>query len=169
MRNPIYHITATYIIGSKKNTMKYLITFLLLPSVIAAQSISVAPTSFKAWGKTGYYSSISASYKNIGIHYFHPYKTLYWKNENYEGNGPETTPAFAISYTPINVEDILRAGAIIFDRPFPIKIGSQINFKLSAGYSFGIVRVSYVHISNGFGIMNDVNPGMDMMQLSLNL
>lgn len=154
---------------------KLLFIFLLLPITGVAQSISIAPYSFKAWGTTTGYVSASVEYENIGIHYFHPVQITYIYGKNYVDGKPvnlktkepsiSTKPSFSVSYTPINISNILKVGVIVFDKPFPVQTEKRINLLFNIGYDIGSFRLSYRHISNAF-TSSGFNPGLDMIQLT---
>ncbi|MEX2600876.1 MAG: hypothetical protein WD355_04465 [Balneolaceae bacterium] len=151
--------------------MRTILFLLLFPVTIYSQSLSVSPTSFKGWGQTPGMSELSVSYKNVSIHYFYVYRTYYGYYRHrgelvYAGHSQST---FAISYLPVSIYDIVRAGVMLSEKNFPLENGAKLNFWLEGGVDIGRFRISYVHISNGFGILHELNPGMDTIRFTVNL
>lgn len=141
--------------------MKHLILLLSIvftASMATAQSVSIAPTSFQAWGKTPAVTEFGVGYKDFSAHYFHVRIPWYYKSH-------PTKPAFAISYKPIIIKNV-NAGAILFDKPFPVNPATRLNFIIEARVSINSFEISYQHISNGFG---KVNPGIDTLKLTVKL
>ena len=57
-----------------------------------------------------------------------------------------------------------------FEKAFPIIDASQLQFKASLLIPISNkISINYVHISNGFGILNDINIGVDFFSLKYNL
>lgn len=151
--------------------MRTILILLVFPTVMYSQSISISPTSFKGWGQTPGISELSVSYKNVSIHYFYAYRKYYGYYEQggeleYAGHSQST---FAISYIPVNIYDVVRAGVMLTEKGFPLENGTKLNFWLEGGVDVNRFRLSYVHISNGFGILHTINPGMDLIRLTVNL
>lgn len=100
-----------------------------------------------------------AEYKFLGLHYFYNWdKSLY----ALEGTNEiiSQTSSFALSVTPLDLK-YFRAGMIVFERRFPVTVASRVHFLLEASLPIGRFTVSYRHISNGFGLLNEINPGVD--------
>lgn len=154
-----------------------LIVLLLTSQACLSQSLSVAPYSMKLWGQTGQMGSASGNYGMISIHYFFTYKD----NERFYSGSPkdklETSTrgkfiknqnTLAISIKPLSFRDIARAGVMYSFNKFPSTNGSHLNFTLEIGKDItNNIRLSYRHISNGFGIQNDYNPGLDTFQITI--
>jgi hypothetical protein len=129
---------------------------------VSAQSISYAPTSLDIWGETKYTSVYSFEYAAFGMHYFNIRKTYV------DELGAQTVDeAFAVSFLPIDVENILKLGVIVYDKPFPTDNGQRINLWIEAGINFYMFRLSYVHISNAY--TGRLNHGIDFINLTLRL
>jgi len=81
--------------------------------------------------------------------------------------GNEMELSFAASYKKPILQKVLKAGVMVFSRPFPTDSDYQVNFIIDAGYTFNGVRLSYVHISNlGLG---KYNTGFDTFQVTFPL
>lgn len=132
-----------------------------------AQSISVAPTSFQAVGQTKYMSTFTAGYKGIDVHYFWAYRKMECCDDLRTGEqlvDTETQSTFGISYNHVIIKNVLKAGVLLTACRFPVKKdGEYLNFILDIGYTFDNFRISYRHISNGFGLHNKINPGLDQL------
>lgn len=148
-------------------SLRTLFTFIsLIPVSVMGQSISVSPISFKAWGTTPAMSELAVTYEDIGVHYFHAWGDHYYMLHE---TPLKTTSAWAISYTPVRLKDAFKGGIIIADREFPIERGSFFNFLLDIGFDVRYFRISYQHISNGFGLLNPINPGIDTIKMTVKL
>ena len=141
--------------------MKYLI-ILLFPFTIQAQSVSVSLPSFDFWGSQKMISQVSVEYKNVGLHYFH----AFGKPQPYLQG--DRTSTFGISYTPIDFKYV-KIGGIATHKPFPTLDSVQVNFIVDAGFNIGHVRLSYQHISNGFGLRHSINHGYDTITIRIAL
>lgn len=154
-----------------------LIVLLLVGQVCFSQSFNVAPYSMKLWGQTQDMGSIDAGYGMISVHYFFTYKD----NERFYDGSPrgelETSTVgkfiknqntLAISVKPLSFRNIARAGVMFSLNKFPSTNGSRLNFTLEVGKDItDNIRLSYRHISNGFGIQNNYNPGLDTFQITI--
>lgn len=124
-----------------------------------SQNIGLSPSSHKLWGETEGISEFYVEYEFLGFHYFHS-----WDDRQYTLNDSDRvvrkTSAVAFSVMPVDVT-YFRAGMIFFDRRFPVDIGSQAQFLLEASVPIRRFTLSYRHISNGFGLVNEINPGLD--------
>jgi|SRR5690625_727197 len=155
--------------------MKTILLFITLTTSVAygqTIDISVAPTTFTFWGKTPGMSHLSIEYNRFGAHYFHPYTVYYYTGDIEHGAPvlPRTHPNIALSYSPIQILGIVNAGAYVFAKKFPITyMGQRVNFFVDVGFNIKRFRVSYHHISNGFGIVTDFNPGVDSIRLTIAL
>jgi hypothetical protein len=135
---------------------------ILLASPLKAQSVSISPYSFNLWGKSVGMIEISARDFNTGFHYFMPTDT---SERLYKDEPSRLVPAFAVSYA--FRWKAFEFGPMLFDRPFPIVQGSRLNFFIDLGFEIGSVRISYKHVSNGFGLMNPMNPGVDSLTIRI--
>ncbi|MCC5942257.1 MAG: hypothetical protein JJU37_12015 [Balneolaceae bacterium] len=135
----------------------------LFPVLCVAQSVSVAPYSFNFWGSIDQTSQFSAEYKMAGIHYFHT-----WDDEVYRtsttGQFAKKTSSFALSLLPVDFT-YLRFGGIFFTNRFPITSGNRVHFYLELNLPIRRVDLSYRHISNGFNLFTEDNPGFDTIAL----
>ena len=153
------------------------ITLFLMTTPLFAQdfSVGVAPYSFKFWGAVDGASSITVDYRMsfidlpgfmeppiIGAHYFYQWdKKIY----NSAAAGPVTkTTTTAISLTPLNLK-YFHLGGIAATSRFPISKTPKVNFYLQAVLPVWRFELRYTHISNGFGLLYDLNPGFDTLSL----
>lgn len=156
-----YSIFNLFLISIYSTVIRYLFIAILAFSWTDAlsQSIGISPASHKLWGETRDISEFYLEYKFVGVHYFHN-----WDDTRYQRDGSdeviEQTSAFALSVTPVDLT-YFRAGMIVFDRRFPVDIGSRAQFLLEASLPIRRFTISYRHISNGFGMFNEINPGVD--------
>jgi len=142
--------------------MRYLLLILLLPATSMAQSGGVGH-SFKFWGQTEKTTEINVSHNNLTFHYFHNNSVRhYYKDGNKYEVVRTSTPA--ISFTPINVK-FISFGFIISPKKFPTVRSSNANFIIKAKIPVGKLSLYYTHISNGFGLLHDVNPGVDLISI----
>lgn len=151
--------------------MKRLIVILaLLPVAASGQSVSVSPMSHVLWGQIESIGSVSVEYKGFGVHYFHNYRQDWcchrYGDDKIQVDG-HTQSSFAVSYLPVNIKNVFRSGLLYAFRDFPATEASNVNFWLELGYSFDRFRISYVHLSNGAAILNDVNPGVDQIRITV--
>ncbi|MEX0598017.1 MAG: acyloxyacyl hydrolase [Candidatus Paceibacterota bacterium] len=127
-----------------------------------AQSISIAPTSIKAWGSVKRYGEASIKVKNIEIHIFHIYKRYYDNHNN------PTYTNYALSYTPLS-NKYIDIGVIYFTKPFPTIRGQRLNLKIVFKYNITKhIFIIYQHISNAYTNAH-YNPGIDTLKLSYKL
>lgn len=133
----------------------------LMPCLAGAQSVSVDPHSFVAWGELKASTMVSAEYKIIGLHYIHVWDTQY----SPVGNAPTSKNTFGISLTTPRVLDIVRGGIMYFTENFPTPTDTRLNAFVEASYSIEHkIRIHYRHISNaGFG---KTNHGIDYVGLA---
>jgi hypothetical protein len=141
--------------------MKYTIIILLFPIYASAQSVTYAPMSMKMWGTTPSMGSLSVEYKGFEAHYFAPFITSIYE-EKYK-----TQSSFAVSYK--YGTNWLKGGVMYAFSDFPIESGSRLNFIIELGYNFNRFGLYYRHISNGFGIQNRLNPGVDHFVIRVSL
>lgn len=76
-------------------------------------------------------------------------------------------------WTPINFSYKnfeLNAGAGVFNRKYPTNQGAYLNFTIELYYNItNHISIGYEHISNGFGLLHDLNPGVDNFSLKISL
>lgn len=145
--------------------LKYtkILLFILMPCLTSAQSVSVSPYSFKAWGDIKATTMISAEYKMIGLHGIYVHQTHY----SQVGNVPTPDYVFGVSVMSPRIEDILRGGIMYFTENFPTPTDTQLNAFVEASYKIKGFRIFYRHISNaGTGTTNH---GMDYVGLTIHL
>ena len=141
--------------------MKYLI-ILLFPISLSAQSVSVSPTSFLAWGRTSDTILAEVEYKGLSAIGLFPTSKDIDKNGNiYEGY------FFGVFYSPFQIGKSLYAKGSLgyFHRKFPTESGAMLNFRLQIGYKYKSFGIEYSHISNGFKLRNKFNAGIDNISL----
>lgn len=110
-------------------------------------------------------SEFYAEYKFLGLHYFHNRdETLYALDDSDEI--VRKTSSFALSVMPVDLP-YFRAGMIFFEQRFPVTIASKTQFLLEAKLPIRRVTLSYRHISNGFGMFNEINPGVDSFSVKV--
>jgi len=139
--------------------MRYLFLLIFLPSVALGQSVSIAPHSFSFWGSIDHTSQFSAEYKMAGIHYFHTWDDGVYRTSN-TGQFVKKSSAFAVSFLPVDFR-YFRFGGAIFSRPFPITSGNRLHFYLELNLPVSRFDILYRHISNGFNLFTENNPGFD--------
>lgn len=146
------------------HTMKHLIIILaFIPtSVTYAQSVTMSPLSMKGWGTTPDMAQVAVQYEGFGVHYFHNWNEHIY---NYEGI---TQPSFAVSYSPIRLKHFEFGGMFSFNK-LPVTTATNLNFILSAVLPIDNFDILYTHISNGFELLHDTNPGMDFISVRINL
>jgi len=149
----------------------------LFSSQVYAQdlSIGIAPASFPLWGTTTGASSVYAEYEFSGIfgspivgaYYFHQWdkKGVYRLND---GRGIKKTQTVGVAFTPINLRYI-RAGMILTEKEFPMSQHVRRNFMISLVLPINRFEIKYIHISNGFGLLHDINLGLDTISLSIQI
>lgn len=140
-----------------------LFLLLLISSSAYSQTLSVSPWSFALWGSIEGISEVSVEYEFIGLHYFHSWDENEYRNILNDELVTKTS-SFAISVVPLRMK-YLRLGGIFFDRKFPISNASKYNLLLEVQYPIGRFAISYKHISNGFSLFNETNPGYDTLSL----
>ena len=143
----------------------FILLLAFFPATVFSQSIGISPASHKFWGETEGISELYVEYTFLGAHYFHN-----WDDTRYSLNGTdqivEQTSSFALSVTPVDLT-YFRAGMILFERRFPVNIGSRVHFLLEASLPIRRFTLSYRHISNGFGVFNEINPGLDSFSVKV--
>jgi len=125
--------------------------FLLLSLTLTAlwwtnacsQSFGVSPSSHKLWGESTGITEFYVEYKFLGLHHFQN-----WDDSQFVVKGTSdiisNSSSLALSIVPLDLT-YFRAGMIFFERRFPITKGS----------------------SNGFGMFNEINPGVDSFSVKV--
>ena len=143
-----------------------LISVLVFPWTDAhSQSIGISPVSHKFWGETVGMSEFYVEYQFLGLHYFHNRDDRLYALDGSD-EIIQKTSAMAFSVTPLDF-NYLRAGVIFFDRRFPVTIASRVQVLLEARLPIRRFTLSYRHISNGFGLFNEINPGIDSFSVKV--
>jgi hypothetical protein len=133
------------------------------PCLAAGQTITVSPTSVSFWGSAKSTTMIGAEYKGVEAIYLHAWRT-YWDREDGVYRGGFAGVMINQGIEAGRVE--LSGGAGLFHRRFPTEHGQRLNFRVRATYRIGRFQVGYSHISNGFGLRNPLNPGVDHLLVS---
>src|SRR5699024_1161182 len=144
----------------RRPTKRILIAFLvLMPLKSYGQWLQVSPTSMSLWGHSPRVAKISLGYRSVELVYLYGFKSMY----DHQGAavGGEY---FGVFGNPLTVEKgplkISGRGGYLF-RKYPTTTGMRIKFSLKRllGISAGI-SLQYAHVSNGFGLFNNINPGV---------
>lgn len=110
-------------------------------------------------------TELYAEYKFLGLHYFHNRdETRYSMDDTNEVI--KKNSSLALSVVPVDLT-YFRAGLIVFQRRFPVTVASRVHFLLEASLPIRRFTISYRHISNGFGVFNDINPGVDSFSVKI--
>ena len=127
-------------------------------------SLQYSPKSVKVWGKTENAARVSIQYDILEL--------VYVRNSDNIFNGKELPEEFAINkdnfgifVNPIHYEWKglrIQLGAGWFMKKLPDLSGANLTFQAELRYMFTRnFGVFYKHNSNGFGLLNDWNPGLD--------
>jgi hypothetical protein len=146
-----------------------IILFLLLPISVSAQSVGVGH-SVKFWGQTESMIDVNVAYDDFTLHYFHPLIDDYYiveKNNTLLRSG-NLNNSFALSWNPLKYK-FISSGVMISNNKYPVEKGSHVNFIISIEIPIKMFSVSYKHISNGFGIQNPINIGVDFLSVKYSL
>lgn len=128
-----------------------------------SQSLSVSSPSFDFWGAATNIYSISLSGNNAGVHYFYYSGDLYSEFEGVN-NQSMSKHNFGMSYSPFKIGDS-SLGLIYTSNPFPTMYSLRLNFIIDLAVKVKDIAVSYVHISNGFGVRHHQNKGYDAISV----
>jgi hypothetical protein len=139
----------------------FLILFLAVHT--HSQSLGISPYSFKAIGGIHSTSEIFFLYEQFGIHYFHTWDHNQFQTEE-DKIITQKSSSLAVSFTPVRLT-YFNAGAIYFKNRFPVTIGNRLHFMLALSLPLDRLTISYKHISNGFGLIYELNPGIDTISL----
>ncbi len=136
---------------------------MLLPISVQAQSIGVGH-SVKFWGQAKNMIEVSISHNDFGLHYFHSFddSQRYFKGKIPMG---KKIDSFALSWAPLKYKFIY-SGVMVSNKKYPVEKGSYINFVVGIEIPVKRFTISYKHTSNGFGIQNEINVGVDFISLS---
>ncbi len=130
------------------------------------QSLGVSPYSFKAIGGVQATSELYFQYEWVGVHYFHA-----WDNEKFITEEDQIitqkSSSLALSVSPLQ-NTHFNAGVIYFKNKFPVTVGNRLHFMLSLSLPLDRITISYKHISNGFGLIYEMNPGLDTISVQFN-
>lgn len=150
--------------------MKTLLIFLFfIPTALCnGQSISISPTSIVAWGAAPETARAVISYKAVSLVIISANPEQRWVDR--EGNQYKGVHA-GLFVHPVNWSAkgfYVRPGVGLLHKPFPTRIGTRLNFSIEAGIHLTTwLSFSYSHMSNGFGIANPENPGLDNINLTI--
>ena len=109
---------------------------------------------------------IGIDYYSLGVFFIH--------NSNVNNKDEVNHNMFGISLTPINIEYrllSLRAGVVYLFKNFPEKYrGAKVNYTIALYFDLtDWFSVGYFHLSNGFRLFHNYNPGMDAITLKINI
>lgn len=139
------------------------------PSPAVAQehdhAVVFSPYAFKAWGQTNHAAMVGYSLGSWSIYYFMARER---EGVLYRGEPAVFTESFAVSYALFQ-RRWARVEVLASPHRIPIKAASRVNIKLDIGIPIKRVQVFYTHLSNGFGILNPNNPGVDFFTVRVNL
>lgn len=146
-----------------------LLLFLLLASgkESRAQQIAISPTSLKAWGSTPGVIKASVSYQTIEA------VILYASRRMYDHSGDIMAGYYTgLFWNPISFQTgpvAWSGGPGYFLRRYPTTNGTHLHFSAELSYPLtSMISLQYGHISNGFGLTNPVNPGVDNIAIVIN-
>lgn len=153
---------------------KWLIKNLLIAILMIAplkgygQRLQISPTSVPLWGASPQVAKISLSYRSVELVYLYGFKTMY---DDYSAVfGGEY---FGIFWYPLSIEQgrlKLSGEAGYFFRKYPTINGTHLNFSVKLLFKITeYLGIQYSHISNGFGVLNPINPGVDNIGLVVEL
>lgn len=150
-----------------------IVILLLLPISGVAQSIEISPSSMKLWGQIPSVAKVAAEYKDFEAIWLIPYRHYeFVMPATGEHKGSSNDFNIGLFYKPVSVSkgDFSASGGVgAFFQRFPTGKGSIVNFTLEVEYRINkSFSVQYQHLSNGFGIQNDFNPGLDNLSIVIN-
>lgn len=133
--------------------------------------ITVSPYSVTLWGAMPHTMKATISYHMVEVVYMYNFKAIKY---SYQGGGiVEQRSWIGVFILPLQFDYNnlnLSVGAGYFFQPFPSRDGQSINLTLQLSYMLTeTIGLSYQHISNGFGITNPFNPGIDNIGLVIDL
>lgn len=118
--------------------------------------LTFSSLSIQGWGQAKGMYHVSAG-SAVQVHWF--------QNTQPQSAENNLQSSFGVSYRLQS--KIVEAGVILTNRGFPTEKSSRLNFIADVGYSFERFRISYSHISNGFGIWNEFNDGFDTINIRI--
>lgn len=131
-------------------------------------TIAISPCSLPIWGKTPSIARYSFEYNIFEVVYLHAYDILYDPK-----GGAMNRENYAIFIKPIHYEykRLSIAGGIgYYLKGMPTVNCNNINFQFQVDWNltrnFGI---RYTHNSDGFGVFNWINPGLDNISITITL
>lgn len=145
------------------------VLFIILALSTSAQAQIGIGHSIKFWGETTHLTNFDFGYNRFGVHYYYQSdKSLkcYISCEDY----PDIykTSSLAFSFKPIATK-YFDLGLMYFLNEFPLEGSNKFNFSVKIKIPIKRFIISYNHISNGFGITNEVNAGVDVVSVSVRL
>lgn len=134
----------------------------------AQAKISIG-NSIPLWGQVDGLTNFDLEYNRFGVHYYHQSdKKLkcYISCEDY----PDIyqTSSLSFSFKPIATK-YFDSGIMYFLNEFPLEGSNKFNFFVKLKTPIKRFIISYNHISNGFGINNKINPGVDVISVSVKI
>lgn len=152
-----------------------ILAILLMASLCEAQRISVSPTSLILWGQLEKTTVIDVSYKRVTLSYIQPIESslVYNSNEEWESIRIYENPFIGLFYRLLDLEIASTRISLspgVLHRKFPTEIGTRIQFRLYVERNITKrISIYYRHQSNGFGVFNSVNPGLDNIGITIKL
>lgn len=130
--------------------------------------LSISPYSFSLWGKTPATARYSIEYNIFEVVYIHSYNRLYDPK-----GGRMQEDNFALFVKPIHYsyKRLSVSGGIgYYLKGMPTTNCNHVNFQFQLDWKlskrFGI---RYTHNSDGFGLFNWINPGLDNFSINIKL
>lgn len=138
-----------------------------------------SPWSVKVWGKAPAMQKLTLRWGSLELVYLHTFKTLYHVDRVYHLYGTDVaeTSEYHGSYVALFVMPVqLDAGRFrasagagwFFFKRFATGSGQHLNFTIQLSYMLtDRLGLMYSHISDGFGILNEFNPGVDNFSIKV--
>lgn len=128
-------------------------------------SLQYSPKSVSLWGDTQNTSRLSVQYDIFEVVYMHNPDDIFNGRKSLSNKHDINNDNFGIFVNPVHYEWKglrVQLGAGWFLKTLPDKNGSNLTFQAELRWMFSKhFGVSYKHNSNGFGLLNDWNPGID--------
>jgi|SRR5699024_557101 len=154
--------------GKQLAKLVWVAIFTVLPLAGYGQRLQVSPMSMHLWGHSPQVAKVSLAYRSVEAVYLYGFKTMYDHQGAAFGGGYA-----GLFWYPLAFEkDRFKASGGIgyFSRKYPTINGTHINFSLRLAYRISKkLSIQYSHISNGFGLLNGLNPGVDNIGLVIAL
>lgn len=148
----------------------YILSIFLITCSVKAQTVSFSPTSIDVWGTVDKTMKVSVEYKNFEATIIRPYKDFDYISYEGEYMGSYKGWFIGLFYNPIDfdVKSLnIKSGVGLLHRPFPNEIGERLQFTMKLSYRLtDHIGISYSHYSNGFGLWNYFNPGLDNISIA---